>query len=203
MGEGVGGVFELVDEDRAGLGCDALGHILIVFRVTLAHVGAGQDDFCAQGLEVEDLLLRHLVRDDQGQVIALLRGDQRQAQAGVACGCLDQPAARLQAAVLLGGLDHGLADAVLDGAARVLTFELQEKAAGPCIHLPDLDQRGVADRFQNVSEDGRIDGHAAFPAIHLMLCKRKVRRRAGEGDSKSVVATTKRPQPAPRSGSDP
>jgi hypothetical protein len=37
----------------------------------------------------------------------------------------------LQAAVALGRLDHGAADAVLDRAAGILGFELEEQRQGP------------------------------------------------------------------------
>ena len=63
VGQGIGRVAKLVDEDGAGLAGDPLGHVLVVFGVALTDVGAGQDYLDAEGAQVEDLLLRHLVRD--------------------------------------------------------------------------------------------------------------------------------------------
>jgi hypothetical protein len=65
-------------------------------------------------------------------------------------------AAGSEAAVAFGGLDHRQADAVLDRAAGVLRFELQEQRARPGVEARDLDQRRVADQFQ----DGRLVGDA-------------------------------------------
>ena len=72
---------------------------------------------------------RHLVGHHEHHAVALGARDQRQAEAGVAGGGLDDRAAGLQAAVALGGLDHRQADAVLDRAAGVLRFELEEQLA--------------------------------------------------------------------------
>ena len=57
---------------------------------------------------------------------------------------------------LLGGLDHRQADAVLDGAAGVLRFELEVQLAQAGVEALGLDDRRLADQF----EDGRVDGHA-------------------------------------------
>jgi hypothetical protein len=73
------------------------------------------------------------------------------AQAGIAGRGLDHGAARLQQAVVLGLLDHGLADAVLDGAARVLRFELEEQLAGAGVDPGDFHQRGIADQRKQCS----------------------------------------------------
>src|SRR2546430_7024338 len=54
----------------------------------------------------KDLLLAHLVGDDQQQPIALLCRDQRQPQAGVAGRGLDQRATGLEGAGALGGLNE-------------------------------------------------------------------------------------------------
>ena len=55
--------------------------------------------FGAQRLQVQDLLAAHLVGHDQHDSVALVRADQREPQAGVAGGGLDDRAARLQLAV--------------------------------------------------------------------------------------------------------
>jgi hypothetical protein len=125
----VGRIGELVGIEPAVLAGQPLGHVLIVFRVPLADVGARQAHLGAHGLEVEDLLLGHLVRHHDDQLVALLGRHQRERQAGVAGGRLDDRAAGLEPPVALGRLDHRLADAVLDRAAGILVLELEEQPA--------------------------------------------------------------------------
>ena len=71
-------------------------------------------------------------------MITLLRRDEGEAQTGIAGGRLNQPAAGLQTAVPLGGLDHGPADPILDRTARIFALELEEKAAGAGVQLGNL-----------------------------------------------------------------
>ena len=54
--------------------------------------------------------------------------DQRERDARAAAGVLDDGAARLQAPVGLGGLDHGERHPVLHAAGRILALELQQDA---------------------------------------------------------------------------
>jgi hypothetical protein len=64
----------------------------------------------------------------------------------------------LSLAVLLGRSDHRAGDAVLDRAARVLVFQLQEQAAKAGVEVPDLNHRGVADQLKRGTrrwEEGR------------------------------------------------
>ena len=66
-------------------------------------------------------------------------------------GVLDDRHARLQRAVRLGVLDHGLRDAILDGAARVLHLELDQdpRLLGLLGQRPsNADHRGRSDRVQ-------------------------------------------------------
>ena len=95
------------------------------------HVRARHHDLGPHGLQVKDLLLAHLVGNDEEQPVALLARNQRKPQAGIAGGGLDQRAARLDKAGALGGFDEIEADAVLDRAAGVLVLELEKDAAGP------------------------------------------------------------------------
>ncbi|MNI60575.1 hypothetical protein D3C73_1158020 [compost metagenome] len=150
-------VAELVDEVRArGLLGDGLGQVLVVLRVTLGHVRAGQAHFGTHRLQVEDLLPAHLVRHHQDQLVALLLGHQCQAQAGIAGGAFDQGGAGLQVAALFCRFDHRQADAILDRSARVGVFELQVELADAGVQALGLDDRGLADEF----EDGRMDRHS-------------------------------------------
>ena len=79
--------------------------------------------------------MRRSIDIDSGIVedepVALDRADQREADAGVARGRLDDDRAGPEDAARLGVLDHRQGDAVLDAAARVLALELD----------PDLDAR--------------------------------------------------------------
>ena len=69
------------------------------------------------------------------ECVALQHADLREAEAGVAGRRLDDRAAGLQAPVALGRLDHGEADAILDRAAGVLAFQLDEQPARPGVEL--------------------------------------------------------------------
>jgi hypothetical protein len=156
VGQGIGRVLELVDVDRAGdrLG-QGLGHVLVVFRVTLADVAAGQADVHAHGPQVQDLLPRHLVGHHQDQLVALQRRHLGQAQAGIAGRRLDDRAARLEAAVGLGRLDHRAGHAVLDRAAGVLVLQLQEQPTRAGVEVANLDHRRAADQIERGTDDRR------------------------------------------------
>jgi hypothetical protein len=151
--------------DRLGQG---LGHVLIVFGMALADVAAGQAHVHAHGPQVQDFFPRHLVRHDQDQLVALQRRHLGEAQAGIAGRRLDDGAAGLEPAVLLGRSDHRAGDAVLDRAARVLVFQLQEQAAKAGVEVPDLNHRGVADQLKRGPDDGRKGGgrKCGFGVVH-------------------------------------
>jgi hypothetical protein len=93
VGERVGRIGELVGIEPAVLGCQPFGDVLVVFVVSLAHVGTRRAHVRAQGLEVKDLFLGHLVGDHDDELVALLGRHQRERQAGVAGGRLDDRAA--------------------------------------------------------------------------------------------------------------
>ncbi len=163
VGFGVGVVGELVDEIAArNLLGQTLGHVGVVFGMAMRHVRAGQAHVGAHGAQVLDLLLRHLVGNDQQDVVALLLADQGQGQAGVARRGLNDGAARFQPARLLSRLDHRQGDAVLDGAAGVLALQLQEQAAGAGVDPRHLDHRRLADQVQQTlgrTAENRGVGH--------------------------------------------
>ena len=83
------------------------------------------------------------------EAVALRDADLRQAEAGIAGGRLDDGAAGRQPAVALGGLDHRQRDAVLDRAAGILAFELEEQPAGAGVELGELDDRRLADQVEH------------------------------------------------------
>ena len=97
---------------------------------------------------MENLLPRHLVRHDDNHLVAALGRNQRQTEAGIARRCLDQRAAGLQLAAGLSRLDHGNGDTVLDRAAGILVFQLQEQPAWSGIEIGHLQHRGVTDHVE-------------------------------------------------------
>ena len=131
------------------------GHGVVALRRLGRNIGGAQDDFGAiraqKGLLLHGLLVRH----DEDAPIALQHGGDGQAVTGVAAGGLDDRAARLEQARPLRRLDHGQADPVLDGAARIehlhlgqeqrLAFARAQVARDPA----DPQQGGVADEIEN------------------------------------------------------
>ena len=94
MRQRVGRIGELVDVEGAGhLGGDLLGHVLVIFGMALADVGARHAHLGAERAQMLDLLARHLVGHDQHDAVALGDADLGQAEAGVAGGRLDDGAA--------------------------------------------------------------------------------------------------------------
>ena len=91
--------------------------------------GRRDHDLGAVAAQHRDLLLAHLVGHHEDAAVALLRRRDREADAGVARGRLDDRAAGLQLPVALGRLDHREPDPVLDRAARVQELELREDRA--------------------------------------------------------------------------
>src|SRR5581483_4608397 len=120
--------------------------------------GRRDHDLGAVGAERRDLLLAHLVGHDEDAAVALDRGCDREADARVAGGRLDDRPARPELPLALGGLDHRQADAVLDRAAGVQVLELREHlraAAGRELRQPndrrradELEDRWIAARHR-------------------------------------------------------
>ena len=155
MGQGVGGVLELVDVEAPAFARDPLRHVLIIFGMPLADVRPSDHHLRAECLEVEDLFLTHLVGNDQDKPVALLTGHQRQPEPGISGGCFHERSAGLQATVLLRRLDHGKRDSVLDRTARILAFQFQEQLTRPGIEVVHPDDRSMADQFEYVPRGDR------------------------------------------------
>ncbi len=160
VGHRVGGIAELVHEERARLGRDLLREILVVVGMPLAHIGARHHDIRAHGLQMKDLLAAHLVGNHEDELVALARGDKCQAEAGVARGRFDDGAAGFQRSVALGGLDHRKPDAVLDRAAGILVLELEEEPARSRVDPRHRYQRRVADEREDRVGAGDVHGHS-------------------------------------------
>ena len=115
--------------------------------------GRRDHDLGAVAAEHRDLLLAHLVGHHEDAPVALDRGGDREADARVPGGRLDDRAAGTQPPVALGGLDHREPDAVLHGAARVEVLELGEDRPGHVARDPvEPDDRRRPDQV----EDARI-----------------------------------------------
>ena len=123
------------------------------------------------GLEHVALVLADLVRADEDALVALLLGDHRQPDTGVAGGRLDDRAAGLELAGGLRGLDHPDRDPVLHRAAGVEVLDLGEhQRPGAVGGLGQPDQWGVADEVQErvcVAHIFTVVIPTAMPYFHL------------------------------------
>ena len=122
-------------------------------RALHAVLAGREHELGAVGRDELAALDGHRIRHREDQVVALHRGDQRQADAGVAARRLDERAAGLEDAGLLRRLDHRERDAVLHGTARVEVLDLRDHLRGTLVELADADERRIADQFGNVFVD--------------------------------------------------
>ncbi len=147
MALGVGGVLELLEDDRARLVLEFLG---LGDRALHAVRARGEDDFRTVGRGEFAPLNGHGVRHREDEVVALDGAHEREADARVAARGLHDRRARLEGARLFGGLDHRERDAVLHAAARVEVLDLGEHARAAVVELVgDFDERRVADLVEN------------------------------------------------------
>ena len=107
-------------------------------------------DLGAVRAEHRDLLLAHLVRHDEDAAVAAQGGRNSKAGAGVAGGRLHDRPAGPKATVLLGGLDHREADAVLHRATGIQVLELREQLARHvAAEALEADDRSAADELEH------------------------------------------------------
>ena len=134
-------------------GGDLLGepvrdHVVALGGVRLDR-GRADHDLCAEGAQEGDLLGRNLVGDDEDHRVALDRGGESEADAGIARGRLDDRPSTAELAVALRVLDHLQADPVLVRAARVQVLELDEQGrAELAADLLEPDDRRPADQIE-------------------------------------------------------
>ena len=98
--------------------------------------GAGREhELGAEHGEQRAALERHRLGHREDQLVALGRGDERERDAGVAAGRLDDDGVLVQHAALLRVLDHRHADAVLHAAERIEEFALERDrcASSPAV----------------------------------------------------------------------
>src|SRR6185503_7860330 len=142
----VGGVVPLVGPERPELFRHALGDVHVVVRVLVGDGGHFAQLRPAQAQHVFLFLALRIGDDDDGAVAARV-ADEREADAGVARGALDDHAAGLEHAAALGVEDDVERGAVLHRAAGVEELGLSEDvAAGALGGAAQADERRVADR---------------------------------------------------------
>jgi hypothetical protein len=179
-------VFELPCENGARplggdalRGLDGLGHALV--RV-------GEDEFGAVRLEQGAALLRHRGGHREHHLVAAGGADERQGDAGVAARRLDDGAARLQLAGLLGRLDQGVAETVLHRRAGVVELELDEdlgvETLGQCV---ETHQRRLTERGGDVGVDA---GHGCSQVSRCGGQTTTARRRPKESECGRAVVVT-------------
>ena len=125
VGLGVGGVGELVGQEDVRLARHRARRL-----DRLAHPAERLGDVDARAVQPQQALAlaAHPLRQREHELIALGGADERERDAGVAAGRLDdRGASRLDPPFGLGRLDHRDADAVLDAAAGVEGLELGEQ----------------------------------------------------------------------------
>ena len=170
VGRRIGGVAELVGIEGAGRRFgQTFCPIVVIVRVALAHVRAGDIDFRTERTQVQDLFPGHLVRHDEVDPVPLALPDEREAKSGIAGRGLDNRSARTEEAGLFRGLDHRHGNPVLDRSPRVLVLQLEEELAAAGIDLGDLQHRGVADQVQDRVDGWRRAGCAAWVAHSASL----------------------------------
>ena len=106
---------------------EPVGHGVVALGRVVLDRGRRDHDLGAVGAQHRDLLLAHLVRHDEDAAVAAGGCGNRQPDAGVAGGRLDDRPTRLELPLALGGLDHRHPDPVLVRAAGVQVLELREQ----------------------------------------------------------------------------
>jgi hypothetical protein len=140
----------LVELDRVrALACDPRGDVAVEVGRVGRRRGRTDDDLGAQRPQDAPLLLGDLVRTGEDAPVALLLGNEREADAGVPRGRLDDRRARTQRPVAFGRLDHRERRPVLHASARVQELELREHLRlEPRRDPPQPQERRSADQVE-------------------------------------------------------
>src|SRR4051812_32285288 len=123
------------------------------------------DDRRAVEAQEPTSLLGRVLREDARERVTLELGDERERDAGVAGGRLEQLTAGLELARRLRGFDHGQRDAVLDRAGRVLALELRVQPHRRLRRQArQLDERGVAYELEQGARGADARAHRPWRA---------------------------------------
>src|SRR5260370_487491 len=126
----------------------SLGDAVVALRALARRRRRADDHFGAVGAQQSDFFARHLVGHHAHQPIALERGGDGQAGAGVARGRLDDRRPWVQLASLFSRLDHRQSNAILDRSAWVETLDFGHQRRAPVRgHARQAHQRGIANSY--------------------------------------------------------
>ena len=200
MAVAVGDVVELVGPDRAvRMGLRQLlgepaGQLHVIVGV-LVRDGRHLDQLRAHQPQRVLLLLALRLRNDDHRAVAERVGDQRQADAGIAGGALDDHAAGLDQALLLGIADDEQPGAVLHRLARIEEFRLAVDLAAGLLGRPvEANERRVADGI----DDGIVSGHVGLGDGALRNGSQRTYDRAAPKARRGCVDAARRlPHPRP------
>src|SRR5690606_4655402 len=113
-----------------------------------------ENDFGTVGAQHHATLGGHRLVHLQDALVTAGRADHGQGDARVTGRALDNGAARLQLTGLLGGVDDGHTDAVLDAVRRVVELELRDDGRAEPLGQPvELDERCAPDQFGHIVVD--------------------------------------------------
>ncbi len=114
-----------------------------------------ENDFGAKGAQQNATLQAHGVGHGDDQPVAFHRGDERQADAGIAAGRLDQDGlAGVNITGLLGFVDHADANAVFHAGDGVEAFQLGDDGRfGSGSDFVEPYQRSVTNQFGDIIGD--------------------------------------------------
>jgi hypothetical protein len=130
--------------------------------VLRVHRGGADDDPSAIGREHVALVLTDLVRADEDARVATKLGNQRETHTRVATGGFDDRATRSEKPCLLGLGHHPQRDAILHASAGIEVLDLREDGRGDAVrHIPESDQRGVADQLDYIVDIAHAESVAA------------------------------------------
>ncbi|MPM37749.1 hypothetical protein SDC9_84368 [bioreactor metagenome] len=161
MGVGIGRGGKLLGNESAGM--LGLEFQRGVDRALHAFGARRQDQLRTVGGQQFAPLDAHGFRHGQDELVALDRGGEGQADAGVAAGGFDDQGSGREFAVAFGGFDHGQTDPVLDAAAGIEKFDFGQEFGSLGRKPVDPHQRSVADGAQDAGVN--VHGDTAFPSI--------------------------------------
>ena len=145
----VGLVLELASQDGILGGLNQL--VSLIDRTLHAGGSRGEHELGTKGAQHDAALVRHRLWHREHDLVTTCCTNHGQCDTGVAGGCLDNGAARLELASVLGSLNNSQTDAVLHGVSWVGGLDLQQHISLVTLgELIELDQRGIADELGDV-----------------------------------------------------